>query len=370
MWSRFKTFDPFLFLLPLGLGVVSCIFIYILTIDTGGALAFRQAQFTVAGLVLMFAASVVDYRSLRAWRIWFYLAFVALLVAVIFFGTTVFGATSWIDVGPFQFQPGEIGKLVIIIFMAGTLQTKAKSVSRQAFLTAIGFSLVPVVMVLVQPDLGTAMITAVIVLVVGLHAKLTRAQRGVLIMGLVLSVGLIGASFKNIGPFGGVLKDYQKKRLTSFINPEADKGGSGYNVYQSKITVGSGGLTGQGLGFGSQSQLNFLPVVHSDFIFAAIAEAWGLVGSYGIIGVFMFLILRILNAAKISGDEFGSLVAVGVAAMLLFQVLVNVGMNIGIMPVTGIPLPFLSYGGTAVITYFLAMGVIQSVVIQSKRLTF
>ncbi|CAN5176013.1 rod shape-determining protein RodA [soil metagenome] len=370
MWSRFKTFDPFLILLPIGLGVVSCIFIYILTLESGGALALRQAEFSIAGAVLMIAASVVDYRALKAWRIWLYIGLVLFLVAVIFFGTEVFGAKSWIDIGPFQFQPGEIGKLAIIVFMAGTLQTKAKVVGRSAFLTAMLLSLIPIAMVLIQPDLGTAMITAVIVFVVGLHAKLSKMQRTTLIMGLVISVGIIVGSFRNIGPLGGVLKDYQKARLTSFIDPNADPGKSGYNVLQSKITVGSGGLTGQGLGFGSQSQLNFLPVVHADFIFAAIAEAWGLVGSYGIIAAFIFLILRVLNAARISGDEFGSLVAVGIATMLLFQVLVNIGMNIGIMPVTGIPLPFLSYGGTAVITYFLGMGIVQSVVIQSKRLTF
>jgi rod shape determining protein RodA len=318
----------------------------------------------------MLGASVVDYRALKPWRNWLLGGLILLLIAVQLVGTTVFGAKSWIDIGFFQFQPGEVGKLVVIIFMASLLQTKAKAVSNGAFLTAILFSLVPIAMVLVQPDLGTAMITAVIAISVALHAKLSKRQRFAVIAGLVISIAVVMASFRNIGPFGGLLKDYQKARLTSFINPEADTTKSGYNVLQSKITVGSGGLTGQGLGFGSQSQLNFLPVVHSDFIFAAIAEAWGLVGSYGVIGVFVFLILRILNAAKISGDEFGSLVAIGVATMFLFQLLVNVGMNIGIMPVTGIPLPFLSYGGTAVITYFLAAGIVQSVVIQSKRLTF
>lgn len=371
MWSRFKTFDPWLIILPVILSVISVIFIYILTFDrSGGALAMRQGIIAGVGLIGMLVLSVLDYRSLKAWRFWLYGGLLLALLAVRLFGETVFGAKSWIVIAGFQFQPSEFGKIIVVIVLSAMLQSKARFLPGKQFFLSVLLGLIPVGMVLLQPDLGTSMIIAMIIFVIALHAKLSRLQRGLVIGAFVLIVAVIGASFKDISPFGGLLKDYQKKRFASFIDPEADKSGSGYNVSQSKIAVGSGGLLGRGLGYGSQSQLNFLPVVHADFIFAAIAEAWGLVGSYSILGLFIFLIVRLLNAARISQDEFGSLLCIGMATMLLFQVVVNVGMNIGLMPVTGIPLPFLSYGGTAILAYFLGLGIVQSVVIRSKRLTF
>jgi len=166
------------------------------------------------------------------------------------------------------------------------------------------------------------------------------------------------------------MKDYQKDRLASFIQPARDKTGSGYNVLQSVIAVGSGGLTGKGLGFGSQSQLNFLPVAHADFIFAGIAEAWGLVGSLAILALFGLLMSRLIQAARIAKDEFGMLICIGVLVKIALEMLVNIGMNIRIMPVTGIPLPFLSYGGTTLLTNALCLGLVQSIVMRYKRLTF
>ena len=371
MWSRFKTFDPWLIVLPLVLTVISVVFIYILTYDrSGGSLALRQGAIAGVGFVGMLALSIFDYRSFRSWKFWMYGGMILLLVAVRLVGTTQFGATSWINIGSFQFQPAEVAKVVVIIFLAAMLETKARVLPRMQYLVAVACALLPVVMVLAQPDLGTAMIIAVIVLIIVLHAPLSRIQRVITLSVLAMSILTIVASFRGIAPFGHLLKDYQKARLSSFIYPNADPNGTGYNVQQSKIAVGSGGLLGRGLGYGSQSQLNFLPVVHADFIFAAIAEAWGFAGSLFVLTLFSLLIWRLLHAAKISQDSFGSYICVGLAGMLLFQVLVNIGMNIGIMPVTGIPLPFLSYGGTAILTYFLGLGIAQSVVIRSKRLTF
>jgi len=202
------------------------------------------------------------------------------------------------------------------------------------------------------------------------YAPLVRWQRVFLTVGILLVAMVITLSFKGVSPFKGILKDYQKDRLISFIDPSKDPAGSGYNVQQSKIAVGSGGLLGQGLGEGSQSQLNFLPVAHADFIFAGIAEAWGLIGSYGVIFVFGILCFRLLHAARIAKDDFGMLLCVGITIKLIFELLVNIGMNIGIMPVTGIPLPFLSYGGTTLLTNAILIGVAQSVVTRHKRLTF
>jgi rod shape determining protein RodA len=371
MWSKLKTFDPLLFIVPIIFSAVSIIFIYVLTFDRlGASLAIRQGIFVGVGLVAMAILTFVDYRAWRAWRWWMYVFLIAFLVATIFIGTKVFGATSWIDIGPFQFQPSEIGKIILIVLLASILQTRGTMVKTSQFWLAVGVFIVPIVLIMMQPDFGTTLIVTMLGLGMFLHARLQRWQRYLVIGVACIAALTIVFSFKNIGPFGGLLKDYQKKRLASFIDPTVDTSGSGYNVLQSKIAVGSGGVLGRGLGYGSQSQLNFLPVVHTDFIFSAIAESWGIIGSYGILALFALLIARVTQAARHAQDEFGYLACIGLASMMTFQVLVNVGMNIGIMPVTGIPLPFLSYGGTAFITYCLGVGLIQAIVVRSKRLTF
>jgi rod shape determining protein RodA len=371
MWSRLKTFDPFLFIVPIVLSAISLIFIYILTYDRSGtSLAFRQGIFVGVGFLAMGVLTFVDYRAWRAWRWWLYALVIALLIATIFFGTKVFGATSWINIGPFQFQPSEVAKIVLIVVLASVLQTRGSRVKGLQFWFAVVLFLIPLIFIMLQPDFGTTLIIAVMGLGIFMHARLYLWQRAVLMLVVALACSTLFLSFHNVGPFAHVLKDYQKERLASFLQPENDPSGTGYNVVQSKIAVGSGGLLGRGLGYGSQSQLNFLPVVHTDFIFAAIAEAWGMVGSYGLLLLFGVLIIRLLNAARQAQDEFGYLVCIGLLTMILFQVLINVGMNVGIMPVTGIPLPFVSYGGTAFVTYCIGMGLAQAVVVRSKRLTF
>jgi len=371
MWSRLKTFDPFLFIIPVLLSIISIIFIYVLTVDNqGDSLAIRQGIFVVVGFLAMGILTFVDYRAWRAWRWWIYGIVMVLLLATIFIGTKQFGATSWINIGPFQFEPGEVAKIALIVVLASVLQTRGAKVKNSQFLIAAATFMVPIVLIMLQPDFGTAVIITVLAVSIFLHARLQRWQRFLVIGVVVLAVVSIGLSFKNVEPFGHLLKSYQKERLASFLDPTHDASGSGYNVEQSKIAVGAGGLLGQGLGNGSQSQLNFLPVVQSDFIFAAIAEAWGMVGSYGLILLFIVLVFRLLQAAKVAQDEFGYLVCIGMATMIVFQVLQNVGMNIGIMPVTGIPLPFVSYGGTAFVTYCIGLGLAQAIVVRSKRLTF
>ncbi len=371
MWGRFKTLDPLLFVLPIIFAVIGVIFIYVLTVDTvGTALALRQGIAAGLGCIGMLVFSFIDYRAWRAWKLWIYLISIATLIAVLVFGEASFGAKSWINFGFYQFQPGEFAKLLLLLVLPAILQVRARAVGWQQFLLAVGALGLALGLVLLQPDLGTTLVLAVLGVTVFMTSRTTRLQKTVVGLVVALGVTTIGLSFMNVGPFGGLLKEYQKNRLASFIYPDRDPSGSGYNVLQSTIAVGSGGLTGKGLGFGSQSQLNFLPVVHSDFIFAAIAEAWGLVGSYIIIGLFILLTYRLIVAARIAHDEYGSVLCIGLAAMLLFELLVSVGMNIKVMPVTGIPLPFISYGGTAMLTFFFAMGVAQSVVIRSKRLTF
>jgi rod shape determining protein RodA len=371
MWSRFKTLDPLLLVLPLVLMTISTVVIYVLTVDSAGtATAFRQGLFSIISFILMLVLTFIDYRALRAWAPWIYGIGLLLLGLVEVVGRHSFGAQRWIDLGIFQLQPGELMKFILIIGLAALFSRRIPSFSARQFGQGLGLMFVPAILVLLQPDLGTAMVLVVVGTCIMLYSRLTKLHKGVLIGLLVTGSLVIVLSFMNVKPFGRVLKDYQKNRLASFIDPKRDPGKSGYNVIQSKIAVGSGGFAGRGLGFGSQSQLNFLPVAHADFIFAGIAEAWGIIGSYSIIAIYAVLIIRILSAARIAGDEFGMLICIGLAGKLIFEVLINIGMNMGIMPVTGIPLPFLSYGGTTLLTNAMLLGVVQSVVVRYKRLTF
>ena len=371
MWNKFKTLDPLLYLLPVVLMGVSIVMIYTLTNDTVGInTALRQGIFAIISILLILFATMLDYRNLRIWIPWVYGLGILLLVTVQLKGQAAFGAARWINVGFFQLQPGEIFKFILIVTLAAVLSRSRAALSGRQFFWVILLIGVPALAVLVQPDLGTAMVLSVTGVGMLFYVPLRYWQRLFLIISILSVVIVIALSFKGVSPFKGVLKEYQKDRFASFIDPARDKNGTGYNVVQSKIAVGSGGVFGRGLGEGSQSQLNFLPVAQADFIFAGIAETWGLIGSYAVIFVFGILCARLLNAARIAKDDFGALLCIGITIKLFFELLVNIGMNIGIMPVTGIPLPFLSYGGTTLITNALLIGIAQSVVTRHKRLTF
>lgn len=371
MWSRFKTFDPWLYGIPLVLMIISVVAIYALTYaDVGTSLALRQGIYALIGVGLMFLLTFVDYRVFRSWRWWLYGFGVVSLILVRFFGIDDFGARRWINIGFFQFQPGELDKLIIVIFLAVILGQVSVRLRWRQFILAGILLLIPLILILMQPDLGTAIVVLAGGLTVIWYSKLTANQKKALIAILLVGGLVFSLAVKNTPPFGKLLKDYQRERLVSFVDPSGDKSGSGYNVLQSVIAVGSGGLTGKGLGLGSQSQLNFLPVAHADFIFAGIAEAWGLIGSLLILGLYSLLLIRILLAARIAKDDFGMLICLGIAAKILIEMLVNVGMNMRLMPVTGIPLPFLSYGGTTMLTNALCLGIVQSIVMRYKRLTF
>jgi rod shape determining protein RodA len=292
------------------------------------------------------------------------------LAAVMIFGHSDFGAQRWIDVGFFQLQPSEPMKLLVIAWLALVLSRPLRQVSYGQFFICLAILGLPALAVLAQPDLGTGLLIFFSGLGVMAHAHLRRSQRWWLVVMLIGLVAIATLSFKGVHPFNSLLKDYQKDRLVSFINPEADRSGSGYNILQSIIAVGSGGTTGRGLGQGSQSQLNFLPVAHADFIFAGISEAWGFVGATGIIVLLGVIVFRVLQAARLAAGEFEMLICLGCAILLLLETFINIGMNIGLMPVTGVPLPFLSYGGTTMLTNALLIGIVESIIIRHKRLTF
>lgn len=351
--------DWTLYAVPLLLAVFGVVIIYSVTYSTNPYLMFSQIAFVILGFIVAVALTFFDYRNLRGLSFILYLIIIALLVLVLFFGNRTFGAARWIDLKIFQLQPSEIGKLIVILFLARIFSERKQFRFRDVFL-CLAIVLLPVVLVLRQPDFGTAMVIFFGLLVLFFTSNVKK----------IILLGIIASLIVFIPVGWHFLKGYQKQRIYTFINPSVDPYGTGYNVTQSKITVGSGGLWGQGIGKGTQIQLNFLPVAHTDFIFASTAEAIGFVGSVFLIILLIFLVVRVFNVARLSKDLFGFYFALSWGMVLLFQVFVNIGMNLGIMPVTGIPLPFVSSGGSSMLTNFAAIGILQSIYLRHRKISF
>jgi len=370
VWSRFKTLDPWLIVLPLFLSLVGVAVIYSITVaNQGAALALRQLGYVAEGIVLYGVATFVDFRHWRTWSGLVYVATLASLVLVRFLGTEEFGARRWIDLGFIRFQPSELAKLAVILVIAGWLYGRIGHIRNRRLFIALLMVALPAWLILRQPDLGSAIAVAVTGVGTVMFAGLNRRQwiSGALLA--LLGLGIVLAAWYQIKPFGGLLKDYQRERIETFLDPQSDPNGAGYNTLQAVIAIGSGGIMGRGLGFGSQSQLNFLPVSHTDFIFASLAESWGFVGSVLVIAVLLILIHRVMAAALLAKDDFSWLLCVGVAVLFLVQVTINIGMNLQLLPVTGITLPLISYGGSSMLTMWLLLGMVQSVVVREKRVT-
>jgi len=335
-----------------GLGVME---IYSATLHTKFAgVHTKQVYWIMAGAVLMALISVIDYHALLEKIHWFYIASVVSLVAVLVIGKKYLGARRWIQMpGGQHFQPSEWVKLVLILALAKFFSELHRE---EASLTDIvkagliaGF---PMLLVLKQPDLGTAL-TYIPVLIMALilgGLKLKHAVVFILLGALILPA---------VWHYG--LKPYQKQRLVSFREPESDPQGSGYQVQQSLIAVGSGGLWGKGITKGTQTQGMFLPVPQTDFIFAAWCEEHGFVGAVVVLLLYFLLLMRLVHNAQTAPDRVGAFVVMGVVAVLFFHILVNVGMVVGYMPVTGIPLPLMSYGGSSVLFMFLALGIVMNI---------
>ena len=317
----------------------------------------KQIVYALIGILLLIIASRNDYKVLKNYSGALYVFMVATLLAVEFFGATRLGATRWIALGPFQFQPSEVAKLILIIVLAKFYaQNFDYSDQARVLFRSLLYSLPAIFLVLVQPDLGTAIVMGSIWLVMTLATKVKKRYLLIMFASLILAFPLLYPR----------LQDYQKKRITTFLQPSADPSGAGYNVSQAIIAVGSGGMFGQGLGSGGQSQGNFLPSSHTDFVFAVLAEKLGFLGALVCIALFLAVIARIIIDASYSSDRFGSLLCVGIATMFIVHVVVNIGMNLGIMPVTGIPLPFISAGGTSMMVSLFSVGLVQSVYSRRK----
>ncbi len=322
---------------------------------------FRQIIFGVVGLAALLTLSFFDFRIYGTLHLPIYVLLVGLLAVVLFLNRIAhFGAARWIDIGFFQLQPSEPAKLLIVLVLAKFFSDHEKDMGRwRTLFSSLGIVGLPMVMVYVQPDLGTALVLGFIWVVMLFAAGLRLRQLLVL---ATLGIVLLPIVWLTLQP-------YQRDRLTTFMDPAADPLGSGYNVLQAQIAIGSGGFWGLGVGSGTQSQLRFLKVRTTDFIFSVIGEELGFWGGVFIFALFLFIIWRILRAGMRSHSAFGRLVAVGFAAGLFFQSFVNLGMNLGLMPVTGIPLPFVSSGGSSLITFMMMLGIVESILAHDKVMT-
>jgi rod shape determining protein RodA len=310
-------------------------------------------------IVAFIAATAFDYRWLKtfAWPIYF--LNLGLLVLTLVIGSGVGGVARWVVIFGLQFQFSELAKILMTIVLAAFLAGRGDKLGNLS--TILGAALLiapPLALVLIQPDLGTSLVFGAIL--VG-----TLFMSGASVRWLAVATGAIVAAFPFVWSY--VLRDYQKQRLLTFLDPAADPQGSGYHLIQSQIAVGSGGLVGKGLTNGSQNQLDFLPVQSTDFVYAILAEELGFVGGMVVLALFAALLWRILLAGWRSEDPFGVVFAAGLASMILFQLLVNVGMVLGMMPVTGIPLPFVTYGGSSLISLLFGLGILQSIRMRSHK---
>jgi len=355
----FLLIDWSLWLLPLMLAGASIATIYSTTLGTNNSgMAIDQLVFVCIGILAATMMTIIDYRNFQSWAWIFYLISIILLVMVLIMGKTTYGATRWIDIGFTQIQPSEIFKFTAIIVLAG-IMAKTNGQWLKKLLSTIIVIAVPLVLIYLQPDLGTAIAIVIIVLGMFMAWPIPKAVKAA-VVGLLIICLPIGWLF---------LHDYQKERIYTFINPSRDPYGEGYNVIQSEIAVGSGGIDGRGLGNGPQSQLNFLPVSHTDFIFAGWSEATGFIGSITLIVILLTLSGRMYYIAYRTKELYGRFITIGFATMILGQSCINIGMNIGLAPVTGIPLPFMSAGGTSTVITFVLLGVVQSIYVRNHRMT-
>jgi rod shape determining protein RodA len=367
--SPFLRIDPLLFLAAIGL--IGCS-VYVVGNATQDDILgnpdyylVRQAAYGAVGIVFMIVLARFDYSRMREWRWGIYGAMVGLILLVLAIGSAAKGSQRWIPLPFFNLQSSELGKLLLVLALAGFMVERLRHLGdKETTCRILLAAILPAMLVISQPDLGSGLVyiaVAVAVLFVG-GTKWTHF----LVLG-VLAVASV--SFVLIGaPAAGVqvLKPYQTDRLTAFLNPTSDPRKQGYQLKQSIAGIGAGQKTGRGAHGATQTQLNFIPEHHTDFIFSVVGEEFGFAGCAVVLALYALLLWRALRVLTMAKNVFGALVAGGIAAMLAFQIFVNVGMTIGIMPITGVPLPLMSYGGSSVIVTFLAIGLLQSIHVQGR----
>lgn len=356
--GRLRAVDPVLLLVSLALSAAGIFAVYVAGAENREVYAINQAIGFVVGLAGAVPLALLDYRMLKRHLRLIYGCVLVMLLAVTIVGAAAGGAQRWIDVGPVQVQPSEFAKLFMVIVLAGFFSEINVGHSLN-FLKGLGIVCLPALLVFMQPDLGTALVFGAVFFAMSFVAGARIWQLGLL---TAAGAGLFALAVKL-----KFLEEYQVARLTTFMDPNSGATDVGYQVAQSKTAIGSGGLTGKGLmNATTLSNLDYLPEDHTDFIFSNLAERIGFLGCLVLLVLFFMLVWRILHVATISRDRFGVLLAVGVGTILLFHVFVNIGMTMGIMPVTGIPLPFVSYGRSSLVVSVVSLGLLQSIAIHSR----
>ena len=360
-----KQFDWLMFLAVILLVCVGLVMIYssistelILNIDK----IKIQLLALIIGLILLFAMAFFDYRLFKNYAYALYGIQLVLLVLVLIFGIEVRGTRGWFSFAGFQFQPAELAKFVLLIVLAKYFSSQTGKPSRFQFVVVPGIlTLIPVALIMLQPDFGSAAILVLLwigmLLLFGIKKKYSIILAG-------------GAAILGWISWYWILRGYHRERILTFLYPGKDPLGSGYNIIQSKTAIGSGGIFGKGLGYGTQSQLNFLPDQHTDFIFAILAEELGLIGAVVLLALLTFLLIRMIKVARMTRDTFGVMLAVGVIFIFLGQSFLNIGMNIGVIPVTGVPLPLVSYGGSSLLIGLMMIGLLESIYVRRKGVVF
>jgi rod shape determining protein RodA len=358
-------------LLAAGLGLIA-FSIFTLAVATPDAVqgqplyfAIRQSLYAAVGIVLMLAVARIDYSRFREIRVGIYSLMIASIVLVLMFGAAARGSRRWIELPYFRFQPSELAKLLLVVAIAAFVieRTRRGTPMRQT-LRILALGLAPAALVFLQPDLGTGIVLVVVTLTILFLAGVPWRHFAVIggLAAIAVSFVLV------IAPAAGLpspLHGYQQDRLTAFLHPSNDPSDASYQVNQSVTAIGSGEKAGRGDN-STQTELLFLPERHTDFIFAVVGERFGFLGAAFVLSLYALLIWRMLRILTLSKNLYGTLIAGGIAAMLMFQILVNVGMTLGVMPVTGITLPLMSYGGSSVIATFLALGLLQSIHVQAR----
>lgn len=361
-----REFDLLLLLAAVGLTVYGALLIYSGSLTTygspGGALTHpvsRQLAFAAIGLVSMLALSRIDYRAFGPMSLALYVASIAALVFVLVVGASAYGSRRWIVIFGTQVQPSEIAKITTVIMLASFFSRNEEQMrSLRVFVMSMLIAAVPAVLVLVEPDLGSALVFGVI----WLGMVVIAGARPLHLVGLACTV----AAFMPAIVYA-IAHDYQKERIDIWLDPNKDPLGTGFNVLQAEISIGSGGLLGRGFTHGTQTQLDYLRTQTTDYVFSVGAEELGFIGAMVLFGLFVVLLFRCLRVASMSDDAFGRLIAVGVMVFILFQVFVNIGVNIRLVPVTGVPLPLVSQGGSSLITILASLGILQSILGHRRR---
>ncbi|MCI0479690.1 rod shape-determining protein RodA [Candidatus Uhrbacteria bacterium] len=361
----FVHFDWTLLLAATTLTVIGLLSIYGIGISSALSDLFqfkKQLVAAVVGWTVVFGAVFLDYRQIKPFALWLYAAGAALLIGVLLFGSTVRGMRGWFVVGRLSFQPVEIAKVMLAVFLAAYLSRHAHR--RLGWIPFVGSGVAAagyVGLVMLQPDFGSAFVMIAMWLVTVVFVGLPRRAWLLLLVGAVA----VGALLWTVG-----LKPYQRDRLVSFVQPAADPRGAGYNVTQARIAIGSGGLLGKGIGEGSQARLRFLPEASTDFMFSVLGEELGFVGIAIILALFCLLLFRFIRIAESSPNPFSQILLVALVASVTFHLIVNAGMNLGVMPVTGIPLPFVSAAPSALLVAFLTIALAQSVAVRRQPAAF